>query len=67
MRNLTLRLVAVTVRGPMAEDHWVRPANHAKFFPAVVPADPAGRRAAARAILAPFATKLTAGRWTPRR
>ncbi len=57
VRNLTLRVVAVTVRGPMAKEHWVRPANYRRFFPESVPADPAGRRATARTILADFATR----------
>jgi cytochrome c5 len=57
VRNLTLRVVAVTVRGPLEKEHWVRPANYRRFFPESLPADPDGRRAVARTILTEFATR----------
>ena len=57
VRALALRVVSVTVRGPLEKEHWVRPANYSKFFPEKLPEDAAGRRAAAKAILAKFADK----------
>jgi hypothetical protein len=54
VRYLTLRLNAVTVRGPMAREHWVRPANFERFFPGALPKDPAQRRIYARQILEAF-------------
>lgn len=57
VRSLNLRIQEVTVRGPMDERFWVRPANYERFFPAEVPADPAGRRAYARDRLAAFAAR----------
>lgn len=57
VRSLTLRVNAVTVRGPLAEEHWVTPANHEKFFPKAIPADPAGRREVARTLLQSFASR----------
>ncbi|MEO6246873.1 MAG: DUF1592 domain-containing protein, partial [Opitutaceae bacterium] len=57
IRQLRLKLNAVTVRGPMAEEHWVRPAGYEKAFPREAPADAAGRRAYARELLGKFATR----------
>jgi hypothetical protein len=57
VRSLTLRVLGVTVRGPMATEHWVKPANHEKYFPGGVPDDPAKRREYARGLLKAFATK----------
>jgi hypothetical protein len=57
VRSLTLRVVAVTVRGPLEKEHWVKPANHERFFPGTVPADPAKRREYARGLLKTFATR----------
>jgi hypothetical protein len=57
VRSLTLRVVALTVRGPMAREHWVRPDNHERFFPGVVPQDLEARRAYARKVLEPFVTQ----------
>ena len=57
VRSLTLRIVGVTVRGPMEKEHWVRPANHEQFFPGTVPDDPAKRREYARGLLKAFASK----------
>jgi hypothetical protein len=55
---LTLRLVGVTVRGPLEKEHWVRPANYARFFPREgVPDDRAKRRQATRALLESFAIR----------
>ena len=57
IRNLRLRLNAVNVRGPMAEEHWVQPKDYAKFFPRAAPSATADRRAYAREILEAFATR----------
>ncbi|HYC70153.1 MAG TPA: DUF1592 domain-containing protein [Opitutaceae bacterium] len=57
LRNLRIRVEGVVVRGPFTPEHRVRPARHAEFFPEPVPADPAARRAYARRILGPFATR----------
>jgi hypothetical protein len=57
VRSLTLRVVALTVRGPMAREYWVRPESHARFFPGVVPEELEARRAYARKILEPFVTR----------
>jgi hypothetical protein len=57
IRSLTLRIVTLTVRGPMAKEHWVRPPNHERFFPGGVPQDPKERRAYARKVLEPFVTR----------
>ncbi len=57
VRSLTLRVVAVTIRGPQAKEYWVRPANYERFFPGVVPADPKERHAYVRNLLKTFATR----------
>jgi Predicted membrane protein len=56
-RLLRVRLEGLTVRGPMAEEHWVRPDNYARFFVGQPTADEAGKREFARSTLARFATK----------
>ncbi len=33
-RSLAVRIIAVTVRGPLGQEHWVRPKSHERFFPA---------------------------------
>jgi mono/diheme cytochrome c family protein len=57
VRSLTLRVVGVTVRGPDAREHYVRPANYAKYFPGTVPEDAAGRKQYARELLKAFAAR----------
>jgi mono/diheme cytochrome c family protein len=57
VRSLTLRIVAVTLRGPQAREHWVRPANYERFFPGGVPLDPKERQVYARKLLEAFATR----------
>jgi hypothetical protein len=57
VRSLTLRVNAVTVRGPMAKEHWVRPANYERFFPDIVPEDLKERRKYARKVLEAFVTR----------
>ena len=54
IRKLLVRVVAVTLRGPMAKEDWVRPPNYDRFFTAEVPADPKARAAYAASILKPF-------------
>ena len=56
-RTLSLQLNDVTVRGPMAKKSSVKPANYARFFPKAVPADAAGRREYAHALLGDFARR----------
>ncbi|AOS43037.1 hypothetical protein Verru16b_00075 [Lacunisphaera limnophila] len=53
-RSLRIRLNDVTVRGPFARDHWVQPANYARYFPRAVPADAAERAVYLRELLADF-------------
>lgn len=55
VRNLTLRLNAVTIRGPMAKDQWVRPANYERYFPGTVPQKDTERRAYTKDLLRQFA------------
>jgi hypothetical protein len=57
IRTLTLRLDSVTIRGPKAKKHWVKPEGYDRFFSKEVPADAKGRRAFAKEILTRFATK----------
>jgi mono/diheme cytochrome c family protein len=57
VRSLTLRVVAVTVRGPLAREHWVLPPTYPRFFPRPVPESLADRRQYARDLLTAFATK----------
>lgn len=57
LRNLRIRIEAVTVRGPFTPEHRVRPARYAEFFPEPIPADVDGRRAYARRVLEKFATR----------
>jgi hypothetical protein len=57
IRQLRLKLNAVTVRGPLAEEHWVRPAGYEKVFPHEAPPDAVGRRAYARELLGKFAAR----------
>ena len=47
----------MTVRGPLAADHWVKPPNYARFFPQAIPNDDRGRRDYARELLADFARR----------
>ena len=56
-RQLRIRLNGVTVKGPMAPEHWVAPKNYARFFPKAVPAELAERRAYAGELLGQFATR----------
>ena len=57
VRSLTLRVAAMTVRGPMAKEYWVRSASHEKFFPGGIPDDAAKRNEYTRRLLKTFATR----------
>ncbi len=57
VRQLRLRLNQVTVRGPFAPEHWVKPASYTRFFPRPVPAGSAERRAYAAELLGAFALR----------
>lgn len=54
LRALRMDIVAVKVRGPLAEEHWVEPANYRQWFPRETPADPNERRAYAAELLGGF-------------
>jgi mono/diheme cytochrome c family protein len=57
VRSLTIRLKSVTIRGPLEEEHWVRPRDYTRFFPKDVPLAAADRQLYAREILERFATR----------
>ncbi len=57
IRSLTFRIDSVTVRGPLEEEHWVRPAGYSQFFPKDTPEAPAAKRQYARELLGQFAVK----------
>jgi len=57
VRSLTLRLEAVTVRGPMEKKYGVRPAKHQQFFPGTIPNNPQERRAYAFKLLEPIISR----------
>lgn len=56
-RQLRLRVERVTVRGPLAPEHWVPPPGHERFFPGGVPAEPGAQAAYRRELLESFATR----------
>ena len=56
-RQLRLRVNAVTVRGPLAAEHWVQPDRYTRFFPGTVPADARQRQHYTHDLLAGFATR----------
>ena len=57
VRSLALRILAVTVRGPMSKEHYVRPANYERFFHKGPPTDANERHAYAAELLREFATR----------
>ncbi len=57
VRSLAIRLQSVTIRGPMDERFWVRPANYERFFPKPVPESVEARRDYARELLGRFANR----------
>ena len=56
-RTLSLQIVDVTVRGPLAKESQVKPENYARFFPKDVPADAAARRDYAQKLLGNFSRR----------
>jgi len=56
-RTLTLQITSVTIHGPKAKEHWVRPDHYAQFFPKAVPTGVTARRQYARELLGGFARK----------
>ncbi len=56
-RTLSLQIVDVTVRGPLAKASQVKPKNYARFFPKDVPADATDRREYARELLGDFSRR----------
>ena len=57
VRSLTIRLDGITLRGPMAPAHWVRPKDYTRFFPHEPTDDPKQRRVYAREILSQFVAR----------
>lgn len=57
VRNLRMTITSVDVLGPDDERFYDRPANYRRFFPRDVPRDQSERRAYARELLEPFASK----------
>jgi mono/diheme cytochrome c family protein len=56
-RSLVLRIVSVTVCGPLEKEFWVPPANYQRFFPKAIPESLSERRKCARELLQTFATR----------
>jgi hypothetical protein len=57
INSLAVQIVALTVKGPMAQEHWSRPPNYERFFTRDAPKEPEARAADAREILRKFASK----------
>jgi Protein of unknown function (DUF1592)/Protein of unknown function (DUF1588)/Protein of unknown function (DUF1585)/Protein of unknown function (DUF1595) len=57
IRALRLKLMGFTVKGPVEEKYWVKPAGYEKIFPREVPGNIAGRRDYARELIGKFATR----------
>ncbi len=57
IRELSLRIDTVMLRGPMAKEHWSRPKNYERFFPREVPTGVDERRAYAAELLGQFARR----------
>jgi hypothetical protein len=57
VNSLEMRLVSVTVRGPLEQEKWGKPKNYERFFSREAPTAPAERRAYASDVLRSFATK----------
>ena len=55
--SLTLRLGGVRLRGPLEQEHWVRPKNFELFFTKDPPEQPAERAVYAREMLARFVAR----------
>jgi hypothetical protein len=56
-RSLSFQVSSVTIHGPAAGEHWVRPDNYTQFFPKPVPAGKSARREYAKELLGNFARK----------
>lgn len=57
LRDLSLRIYSVMLRGPDEEKYLVMPASYRRFFPKDVPAGTVARRQYARELLSVFASK----------
>ncbi len=57
VRSLNVRLDALTLAGPADTAHWIKPPNYDRWFPEVLPAEPAERLALATSMLGKFATR----------
>lgn len=55
--SIQIRVVSVTVRGPMEKQYWAKPPNYNRFFPRDVPETAEERRRYARELLGDFAKK----------
>ncbi len=55
--TLAIRIVSVTVRGPLDKQYWTHPKNYDRFFPKDPPDGASDRRKYAAEILRNFATK----------
>jgi hypothetical protein len=57
INSLEMRLVSVTVRGPLEQEKWSKPKNYDRFFTKEPPTTSAERRAYAEEVLQSFTTK----------
>ena len=57
INSLDMRIVRVTLHGPMEKEHWTTPKNYERFFTRQAPDAPAERRAYAGELLGTFAAK----------
>ena len=57
VRDLSMRIKSVVIKGPLNDEHGIPVPNYAKFFPRKVPNGAKARQAYARQILKKFATK----------
>lgn len=56
--TVDLQVVSLDIQGPMEKQFWAKTKNFDRFFPQEdVPADPAGRKAYARQVIAAFARR----------
>ena len=56
--SVSVRIASVQVTGPLSPEHWMKPENHARFFPdGEAPSGAAEREAYARKVLRTFATR----------
>lgn len=55
--TIQMRIVSVTVRGPMEKQHWIKPPNYDRFFTRDVPQTAAEQRQYAAELLNSFATR----------